>query len=267
MLTFLCAFAFSEQKALVVDNHVNVRNSPAIKGSTVIKQLNAGDEITVYSSRGDSMVKDEVTDCWFCISSNEDEWINAEYVFTFPFVFCELFNDGPGSESWGAITIEDYKKEDGMLYFLVSYENGSFSRWEKASEHDWIGNKSINASRFISLFSKYYDENFIRQNLNLFEKQGNNLTLYDGDDKVKYISKMNDTYYFLDEILLCSKDKIYPYGIRIGMDEKDLIKRIGGYSSSNQKEEWIIYRTEDSSGMTVYLKDGKVERILLGCGY
>ena len=266
MMAFFAALAFGEQKALVADNHVNVRSSPAVKGSSVIERLDAGDEITVYSSRGDSMERDGTTDCWFCISDSEDKWINAEYVFTFPFVFCEQIDDGPGSRSWGWITIEDYRKEDGELYFLASYENGSFSRWEKASEHDWIGNKSINAGRFISCFTQQYDEDFIRQNLNLFEKQGNLLTLHDGKDEIRYVSKMNGAHYFLNEIYLCRRDKVYPYGIRMGMDEKEVIEKLGGYSSINQKEGWIGYRTEDSSDMTVYLKDGKVERIKLYCG-
>lgn len=245
---------FSQEKGLVDANKVNIRNSPSIENSKVLYQLNAGDQITVYSITGDKSVSNSVLNFWYKISQDEEIWINAEYVYTFPCDFVELNAVGPGEYRYGRCVIQDYKIENNELYFLIkyvstvyySYSGNPLIRWEKASDHDWIENKSKNSEFFIKYYEDLYTEEYLNENLNLFtkEKEGRwtDYKLKDGSDEIVFSNALGGNEFYLYKVIIKDKNKTYPYGIQIGMTIDELVKKIGGYDLIDREEKYLFFR-------------------------
>lgn len=272
---FLMEFIFSQQRAIIGDYKVNVRNSPSLVDSKVLYQLNAGDEITIYSSKGDFSFDNGITNYWYKISQ-EEEWINAEFVYTFPCDFVSTQTSGLGEKMYERVVFQDYKIENDNLYFQINYVDtfsrsytGEFKRWEKASDWDWIGNKSKNAESFIYFFTNYYNKDFFNDNLSSFVKEDdryNKFKLEEGSDTIVFSDEFGGGKFYLFEINISDKEKTYPYGIKIGMKLDEFIKKLGGYDAISEEKGFMLYQREETYQMTVYFNDDKITRINLYCG-
>ncbi|MBR4791905.1 MAG: hypothetical protein IK024_13535 [Treponema sp.] len=280
LLSFiLCSqFVFSQQKALVGDAKAEVRNLPDASGSKVLYQLKAGDEIKVYSASGDKSFSNGVANYWYKISNEKDEWINAESVYTFPTDFVSLVFDGPGDERFDRIVFKDFKKENGELYFLVDYvdnyyrSGGHKNVWVSASEFDWIGNRSKNAEAFIDCYTSLYNEEYLNENKNIFTKENItsrviNYKLKNDNDIIVFSNQMTWDSFYLFKAEFNSKNKSYPYGIKIGMRKDKVLEKLGGYDYENSGEQWIKYHRENAYDLIFYFKNDKVTKIVIHEGW
>lgn len=272
--------SFSQQKALAGDNRINVRNSPSTKNSKVLYQLNAGDEITVFSSIGDKSFSDGVLNYWYKISQDNEEWINAEFVYIFPCDFVHIIWEYKDVDRFDRVVLRDYKKENGILYFYIDYIDNLYrssgyntlKKWVEASELDWIGNKSKNVVSFIKSFTDSYNDNYLINNIDLFKKEPSEYFTYyklsDYSDEIIYIAypeNLTEENITLYEINLCSYDKIYPYGLKLGMTIDELIEKIGGYDKIINNE-YLYYQRENEFNMSVFFENNIITKIRLYCG-
>lgn len=269
---------FSQEKGLVGANKVNIRNAPSMENSKVLYQLNAGDQVTVYSTIGDKSVSNNVVNFWYKISKDKEIWINAEYVYTFPCDYVELTAVGPGEYRYSRCVIQDYKMETDKLYFLIKYVNTPYTsfagepiiRWEKASDYEWIEKKSKNAGFFIKYFDDLYTEEYLNANPNLFTKEKPGRWTYyrliDDSDDIVISDELGGNKFYLYKVILKNRNKTYPYGIKIGMTVDEFLKTMGGYDLINEEKEYLFYERENTLQMTVFYENSCVSRIELYCG-
>lgn len=103
---------FAVESAFVFTENLRIRNSPSSNGA-VVGSISMK-KVEIYDKQGTQKMINGVWDYWYKISEQNNQWINAYYVATFPI----LFRHG-----------KDYKIEniddDNMIdYYVFDFVNG-----------------------------------------------------------------------------------------------------------------------------------------------
>ncbi|MCQ2599945.1 MAG: SH3 domain-containing protein [Treponema sp.] len=278
---FFCGMSFAQIKGLVCENKVNVLNSFDPNSSEILYQLDYSDEVKIYSETGDKKSVNGILNHWYKISENSDEYINADFVYTFPCEMAVPFYNGPGKIDYNTLKVKDFKKQDDDLYFLIERNGDDEESWIKISEMEFSGNKSKNATDLIKLYVEKFNKDYFINNQSQFEIvnegywKGSYKAEIDGAEIVYYSKHPGkDAPYFLLGATLSQKDYEYPYGLKIGMPVKEFVKIMGGYNPSfsgydrgGNREYFLYYPRATTYDMYVFFDDsGKVTKVKFYCG-
>lgn len=248
------------EKAIINDNHVNVRDSTNISSSKVLYQLNAGDEILIYYTVGDGKYANGIYNLWYNISREKNEYINAMYVSKFPFENRYIVNDFDGTYTFYQF-ITDYKKENGKLYFYGDFfgPNGSpigLRIWQEAKQINWIGNRSKNISTFNEeIISKLNEQFLLTPTSEEIHSYGKRIvkTYFFKSDAIEAVIEIGGLAEKQMKLLIVYDEKILlPFGITVGMAAKELESIFGKSDQSVEGE--IIYRIGYGFIITILFK-------------
>lgn len=278
---FCSGVSFAQIRGLVCENKINVRNSTDLKSSKILYQLNYTDEVKIYSETGDKKSINGILNHWYKISENSDEYINADFVYTFPCEMSVPFYNGPGEIAYNTVKVKDFKKQDDDLFFLIERTGDDGESWIKISKMEFSGNKSKNATSLIKLYVEQFNIDYFINNQSQFKIVNEGLwkrsykTEIEGAEIVYYSTNpIKDAPYFLLEVILSQKNYEYPYGIKIGMSVSDFEKIMGGhkpphsgYDHEGNKENFLYYPRSTTYDMYVFFDDnGKVTKVKFYCG-
>lgn len=260
---------FAIEKAIIGSEKANVINEANAASSSVLYQLEAGDEILIYSSWGDGSFENGVYKLWYRISSEKAEWVNALSVVSFPFE--NSYVEHSQHESFGCYqNITDYKKEGGKLYFLCSFcqfgsSNIKRNEWIDANTISWVDNKSRNLAYFSTAILPLLQEQFllIPDTTESYGSPSRIVTTYTISNAL--IDAVVETGGFLSchlkSLRVKSRDVRLPFGIYLGMEAEELKHLFGEPAKANAGE--LEYRIGYGFIVSLFfgIEDGKLRTI------
>jgi hypothetical protein len=227
------------EKAVVITNNLNIRNSPFLNG-TIIDKFYFGKIVTIYAIRDYQNIINGEYNCWYKLSNTEEVWANALYIKKFPFFINSDENFYSSNLLYNSnfkhiIKINNITENNGIKYFnIIHGYNGDELEIEMDIKF------SIDAYHF-TILDNYYDNLYKIVNENIYTIKDKIFPMIIPD---KYLIETDDIYEmpgykvichvmsskyggFIRKIEITNKEEHFICGLQLG-EKRSYLEKIFG---------------------------------------
>ena len=293
VIVLLSLRAYS-QNGIICSDNVNIRKGPSITAS-VIGKLHIGACIKIFDIRGtQDYLPDNIWDSWFKIQKFPEEWVNAFFVQTFPFIILpsksdsiDIYNYCDISSTPTRITAfyDEYQaisansKNPSLIWFKIKALSGKDihdNKYVISDEIRWVDSQNLKkhmVCNFPFVYGDISTSNFSHILGNIIDKKSDKVSSGNGyyikeidiynQTIISYFVNTDNSYKSIYSILFDSSAKCMKYGLNIGCSKETILRTLGAPDrTKNDRITYSVERDSSQKKITFTFSNSKVSTIL-----